>query len=114
LAVAYKVLHKSKCDEILSDATWDADSLLGLEGLQRWSELLWNGASTDPFRLSAGSSLSPTVDLMFRFQIPYYEQARRYTHTESAQQIMGGRVVLSNDDWRQIITEGHQELEEDL
>lgn len=99
----YKLVHVSTCDTNPNDATWHTDDLLGVEGLQRWSELLWNGAGTEPFQLAAGTTLNPSLDLLFRFQVPYYEQARRYLNTDAAHEILGGRVILSSEDWQEII-----------
>jgi hypothetical protein len=113
-ATKYKVLHKIKCDTNRSDATWEVETLLGVEGLQRWSELLWNGPAQDSFQLSANANLHPTLDLLYRFQVPYYEQGRPYLHTQSAQEIIGGRAVLKEDSWKNIITEGSREIEEGL
>ncbi|MEJ1116784.1 hypothetical protein WBN73_20960 [Paenarthrobacter sp. CCNWLY172] len=113
-ATEYKVLHKIKCDTDRSDATWEVETLLGIAGLQRWSELLWNGPAQDSLQLSANASLHPTLDLLYRFQVPYYEQARQYLRTQSAQEIIGGRAVLEEKEWQQIITEGSREIEEGL
>jgi hypothetical protein len=114
LATAYKVVHKIKCDNDRSDATWETDTLLGVEGLQLWSELLWNGPYQESFQLSTNTQLSPTLDLLYRFQVPFYEQARLYLRTQSAQEILGGRAVLSEDSWKRIIIEGSKEIEEGL
>ncbi|AOY74227.1 hypothetical protein ARZXY2_4728 (plasmid) [Arthrobacter sp. ZXY-2] len=113
-ATEYKVLHKITCDTNRSAATWEVESLLGIEGLQRWSELLWNGPAQESFQVGANASLYPTLDLLYRFQVPYYEQARQYLHTQSAQEILGGRAVLKEDSWKNIITEGTREIQEGL
>lgn len=110
LAVAYKVVHKRDCDFDRKGSSWETDLLLGTEGLLRWSELLWNGPDNEPYRFAPGTTLSPTLDLLFRFQVPYYEQARRYLSTEAARSLMGGRIVMDADDWQQVIKEGGREV----
>lgn len=111
LATDYKVVHKINCDD-LKGPSWETDQLLGTEGLQLWSELLWDGNDNDPVRLAPGTTLNPTLNLMFRFQVPYYEQARRYLNTEFAQGFLAGRIVISDEVYRTIIKEGSRELQE--
>ncbi|MCY1676869.1 hypothetical protein OVA06_19550 [Pseudarthrobacter sp. SL88] len=111
----YKVRHNVSCDNPNdTDASYQLDTLLGVEGLQLWSELLWNGPAQRPFQVGANANLYPALDLLHRFQVPYYEQARQYFKTQSAQEIIGGRAVLKEDSWKNIIREGSQEIEEGL
>lgn len=107
----FRVLHKITCDTNMSEATWETDRLLGPEGVQCWAELLWNGPTEDPLVWAPGTSLNPPMELLFRFQVPYYEQARRYLHTSVAQLLLGGRHIMEDAAWRRIITEGIRETE---
>lgn len=108
--MAYKVVHKTDCDLDRRGSFWETDLLLGTEGLLRWSELLWNGLDNDPFLFASGTTINPMLDLMFRFQVPYYEQVRRYLSTDAARSLMAGRLVLDGDGWQQVIKEGGREV----
>jgi hypothetical protein len=112
LPTDYRVVHKITCDDG-TGVSWETDSLLGIEGLQLWSELLWHGKASEPLRLAPGTTLNPTMDLMFRFQVPHYEQARRYLNTQFAQSYLDGRVVLSDEGYKAIIKSGSLELHGD-
>ncbi|MFF1254494.1 hypothetical protein ACFVYC_18640 [Pseudarthrobacter sp. NPDC058329] len=111
LATEYRVVHKITCDDN-SGYSWETDQLLGTKGLQQWSELLWDGKDTDPFCFAPGTTLNPTLDLLFRFQVPYYEQARRYLDTQTARELLDGRLILSDEGYQRVIIDGSRELEE--
>lgn len=111
LPTDYTIVHKLTCDTT-TGPFWETDSLLGTEGLQLWSELLWHGNESEPLRFAPGTILNPTLDLMFRFQVPYYEQARRYLNTEFAHNYLQGRIVLSEEGYKAIIRNGSMELHE--
>lgn len=112
LPEAYRVLHKNTCDLDPTDLTWETDSLMGTKGLQLWAEELWHGKDEEPISFAPGTSLTPALDLMFRFQVPYYEQARHYLDTQAAHRYLGGRFVLSDSEWQEIIELGSQERED--
>jgi hypothetical protein len=82
----FKVIHKAKCDDKSYSSSLAVDLFLGEQGLTRLMSYLTPG----PLKIRGGSAsrvgvknMDEFVDLIRRFQSPYYEEARRHFEDEA-------------------------------
>ncbi|MCU6481295.1 hypothetical protein [Arthrobacter sp. A2-55] len=106
----FYILHKGACDNMQRlPKSHDLNTMLGVNGLQWWAGYLWNGPTTAPMNFVPGVDLKPAMELLYRLQVPYYEQARRYFNTSYSQYLTDSTTTFTESTLRGIIErEGEQ------
>ncbi len=107
----FSIVHKTACDPFTENpSSMQLDEMLGVTGLQWWASNLWNGPTSDPKIFSGDFEAQAAMDLLYRLQVPYYEQARQYFDSSYASLDLSNRTVISEDILKGIIKNAGQAI----
>lgn len=108
------IIVHNKCDknEPTMPQSLHLVELVGPKGLMRLTEMLSGGPFQPGMRYLPDPDFESYVDLFRRLHVPYYEEARRYFPTQTADRWLnqGQRMVLDSQDWQDFIAEAKKEV----
>ncbi|WP_449371784.1 hypothetical protein [Arthrobacter psychrolactophilus] len=106
----FSIVHQNVCDISGDGQSMHLEAMLGVTGLQWWASNLWNGPTADPKIFNGDFEAQSAMDLLYRLQVPYYEQARQYFDSSYASLELSNRTVMSDEILKGIIENAGQAI----
>lgn len=108
MPVRFSIIHKVACDNRNDRQSMHLETMLGVTGLQWWASNLWNGPTAETMIFNGDFEAQAAMDLLYRLQVPYYEQARQYFDSSYASLELNNRTVISDEILKGIIENAGQ------